>query len=74
MRSRCTQFLDERPPNAQECEAADCRCWEVVSELRQQGWKVDDALHGVTEVRAELIAYRKGMQRWKGLPYEAHRV
>ena len=25
-----------RPPNAQECETADSRCWEVVGELRQQ--------------------------------------
>ena len=75
-----------RPPNAQECEAADRRCWEVVGELRQQGWKVDDALHEFTEVRAERVAllaprlapYKgkkgetKGKDMWKAQLYKGN--
>ena len=34
-----------RAPNALECEQADKRFWECVSELRVQGWCLDDALH-----------------------------
>ncbi|CAE7767751.1 unnamed protein product [Symbiodinium sp. CCMP2592] len=71
-----------RPPNAQECEAADRRCWEVVGQLRQEGWSVDDALHEFTDVRAELVALlaprlapfkgkkgdgKGGKEPWKGL-------
>ncbi|CAE7622258.1 unnamed protein product [Symbiodinium sp. CCMP2592] len=74
-----------RPPNAQECEAADRRCWEVVGQLRQEGWSVDDALHEFTDVRAELVALlaprlapfkgkkgdgKGGKEPWKGQPHK----
>ncbi|CAE7242778.1 unnamed protein product [Symbiodinium sp. CCMP2592] len=74
-----------RPPNAQECEAADRRCWEVVGQLRQEGWSVDDALHEFTDVRAELVALlaprlapfkgkkgdgKGGKDNWKGQPHK----
>ena len=45
-----------RAPNALECEQADKRFWECVSELRVQGWCLDDALHEHTAVRSELSA------------------
>ena len=45
-----------RAPNAAECEQADKRFWECVSELRVQGWCLDDALHEHTAVRSELSA------------------
>ncbi|CAE7241440.1 unnamed protein product, partial [Symbiodinium sp. CCMP2592] len=75
-----------RPPNAQECEAADRRCWEVVGQLRQEGWSVDDALHEFTDVRAELVALLaprlapfkgkkgdgKGKELWKGQPHKGN--
>ncbi|CAE7041542.1 unnamed protein product [Symbiodinium sp. CCMP2592] len=58
------------------------RCWEVVGQLRQEGWSVDDALHEFTDVRAELVALlaprlapfkgkkgdgKGGKEPWKGL-------
>ena len=45
-----------RAPNASECEQADKRFWECVSELRVQGWCLDDAIHEHTAVRSELSA------------------
>ena len=45
-----------RAPNAMECEQADKRFWECVSELRVQGWCLDDAIHEHTAVRSELSA------------------
>ena len=45
-----------RPPNALECEQADRRFWEAVSELRLQGWSLDDCIHENTAVRSELAS------------------
>ena len=45
-----------RAPNASESEHADKRFWESVSELRVQGWCLDDAIHEHTAVRSELAS------------------
>ena len=37
-------------------EQADRRFWESVSELRVQGWKLDDCIHEHTALRGELAS------------------
>ena len=38
-----------------EAQAADKRCWELISDLvNQHSWKLDDALHELSEVRSDM--------------------
>ena len=44
-----------RGPTSLEAQAADKRAWELIGELVNiHAWKLDDALHEVTQVRADL--------------------
>ncbi|CAE7717896.1 unnamed protein product [Symbiodinium necroappetens] len=44
-----------RGPTSWEAQAADKRAWELIGELVNiHSWKLDDALHEVTQVRADL--------------------
>ena len=44
-----------RGPTSLEAQAADKRAWELIGELMNiHSWKLDDALHEVTQVRADL--------------------
>ena len=44
-----------RGPTSLEAQSADKRAWEIIAELvNQHAWKLDDALHEVSEVRADL--------------------
>ena len=44
-----------RGPTSLEAQAADKRAWELIGELVNiHSWKLDDALHEVTQVRADL--------------------
>ena len=44
-----------RGPTSLEAQAADKRAWELIAELvNVHAWKLDDALHEVTQVRADL--------------------
>ncbi|CAE7409167.1 unnamed protein product [Symbiodinium sp. CCMP2592] len=44
-----------RGPTTMEAQAADRRCWEIISDLvNVHHWKLDDALHEVAEVRSDL--------------------
>ena len=42
-------------PASLEAQSADKRAWEIIAELvNQHAWKLDDALHEMSEVRADL--------------------
>ena len=44
-----------RGPTVMEAQAADKRCWELISDLvNQHSWKLDDALHELSEVRSDM--------------------
>ncbi|CAE7409115.1 unnamed protein product [Symbiodinium sp. CCMP2592] len=44
-----------RGPTTMEAQAADRRCWEIISDLvNVHHWKLDDVLHEVAEVRSDL--------------------
>ena len=44
-----------RGPTSLEAQSADKRAWEIIAELvNQHAWKLDDALHEMSEVRADL--------------------
>ena len=44
-----------RGPTSLEAQAADKRAWELIGELVNiHAWKLDDALHAITQVRADL--------------------
>ena len=44
-----------RDPTVMEAQAADKRCWELISDLvNQHSWKLDDALHELSEVRSDM--------------------
>ena len=46
-----------RGPTSLEAQAADKRAWEILSDLvNQHSWKLDDALHEVSEVRSDLAS------------------
>ena len=46
-----------RGPTSLEAQAADKRAWEILSDLvNQHAWKLDDALHEVSEVRSDLAS------------------
>ncbi|CAE7294548.1 unnamed protein product, partial [Symbiodinium necroappetens] len=46
-----------RGPTSLEAQAADKRAWEILSDLvNQRAWKLDDALHEVSEVRSDLAS------------------
>ncbi|CAE7304798.1 unnamed protein product [Symbiodinium sp. KB8] len=46
-----------RGPTSLEAQAADKRSWEILSDLvNQHSWKLDDALHEVSEVRSDLAS------------------
>eukprot|EP00439_Symbiodinium_sp_Y106_P028864 s1485_g3.t1 len=43
-----------RGPTSLEAQLADKRAWEIIAELvNQHAWKLDDALHEMSEVRAD---------------------
>ena len=44
-----------RGPTVMEAQAADKRCWELISDLvNQHNWKLDDALYEVCEVGSDM--------------------
>ena len=53
-----------RSVNAQEAMNADRRAWEVIGDLLEHGWQLDDAISEVVEVRNELSS----LQARPGIP------
>ena len=56
-----------RDPTVMEAQAADKRCLELISDLvNQHSWKLDDALHELSEVRSDMSSLLAPRQDGRG--------